>query len=305
MPSAGSASTSSRLPRLDRVERARSRLRCTPRTAVTTPIRGRASRGQAARSRRPAYMPISRTAARARGRAAAASAAARSRCSGCPRCGASRSARPSTVGDRLLGRGLGDAARDSDDERVEPGPPAGRDRAERHEPVGHRRTVTSPSASSSVRRNGPRDHQRGGAGTAASARKRWPSVRSPGSATKSWPGPTRRRIDGRRRGSGARCAQQPAAGEADEVVGGEGGASLRCSWQPRVIRGVRSAGAGVRRRRALDGHGSKCGTGPASAPRAVTDRPAAPASPRAGGSGSRTRRRDARPWRRAGTAPSR
>ena len=39
--------------------------------------------------------------------------------------------------DGLLGRGLGDAARDADDERVEPAAPAGRHGAERRERIRH------------------------------------------------------------------------------------------------------------------------------------------------------------------------
>src|SRR6185369_738979 len=70
--------------------------------------------------------------------------------------------------------------------------------------------------------------------------------------------------------------QQPAAGEAAEVVGGEG-------------RGVGSPGTGPRagRLRALDGHGGKCGTGPGGSRRADDHPPAFAVVVSAGASGAR------------------
>ena len=163
--------------------------------AVTIPIDGRPI---AARSRisPPVYMPISRT-------AAPCSGPRRSTVSGMPTSlfwlpsvrsvavAAGQDAR-----DRLLGGGLRDAPGDAHDERVEaaaPGRRHGVERTERvrdqhHGDVAQRVQGGSPAAGSGTRPT----RNAGAPAPAAAARKRWPSVRSPGSATNSDPGATSR-----------------------------------------------------------------------------------------------------------------
>ena len=141
---------------------------------------------------------------RAPARCGGPSGAGRSRCSRCPRL-----ERPEAGGedgrDRLLGGGLGDAARHADDERIEPGPPVGGDRLERRR---SRRRRGRPS-----RRRGSVVGGRRGRGARQRPRSRpppgtaWPSVRSPGSATNSCPGSTRRE-----------STAAPRIGRADRVI---------------------------------------------------------------------------------------
>jgi hypothetical protein len=72
--------------------------------------------------------------------------------------------RPEDRRDRLLRRGLGDAAGHADDERREPGAPAGGEGAERHERVLHGQHGHVAEGVEDRGGNGPRDDQRGGAG---------------------------------------------------------------------------------------------------------------------------------------------
>ena len=189
MPFAGSASTSSPLAR-STASIVPMRERWTGWTAVTTPMDGRPIAARSAISP-PTYMPISRT-------AAACSGPRRRTVSGrpislfwLPSLLRVRNAVAEDRGDRLLGGGLGDAAGDPDHERGEAGPPAGRHGAERDEPVGDPDDGHVAECAGIGRmagsRAGPRPRD-----ARASARWSWPSVRSPGRATKTLPGSTRR-----------------------------------------------------------------------------------------------------------------
>ena len=141
---AGSASSSSPLA-CSTASSEPMRDRWTGWTAVTTPIDGRPMAARSAISP-PTYMPISRT-------AASCSGPSRRTVSGrpislfwLPSVFAASGRRAEDRGDGLLGRGLGDAPRDADDERVEPRRQPAATAPSAASASATRMTVTSPSA---------------------------------------------------------------------------------------------------------------------------------------------------------------
>ena len=172
--------------------------------------------------------------------------------------GAQRSERRTEDGgDGLLGRGLGDAPRDAHHQRIEARPPAGGDRGQRDEPIRHAEhghvaecvEDRLPDRSADDERGRARE---GGVGQEAVAVGSLAGKGNEELAVAHEPG-----VDGGAANRSAAGAQEAPAGEPAQVVGGEGGSV-----------GSRGLGAGARRLRPLDGHGPKCGTGPAPASRA-------------------------------------
>ena len=221
MPSDGNDLEQLALRPLDRLERADPR-QVHGWTAVTTPIDGGAIAARSAISPET-YMPISSTAASSSG----PSRSQRQRQADLVVLVALRLERPQRAAqdgrDRFLRRGLGDAARDPDDERVEPPPPAGGDRTEPGQGVGdpHDRDVAERHRDRRCRRvtsraAAPRStaSRRMEVAVGPLARQRHEQV------ARGRPDASRRR----RRGSvgpNGRCSRPPVA--ADEIVGREDG----------------------------------------------------------------------------------
>ena len=147
--------------------------------------------------------------------------------------------------DRLLGRGLGDAPGHPDDERVEPAPPAGRDGAERRERIGDPDDRDVAERSTDRRRAGSRGAPPRRARPRRPGRRGRRCARRAGRRT-ARPGSTRRESTAAPRIGSVGAGEEPAAGQADQVVGVRAGAGDR----------ARSRG-----RRIDVGHGGQCRTG--------------------------------------------
>ena len=242
MPSGGSASSSSPLA-ASIASSEPIRARWTGWTAVTTPIRGWAIRARSAISP-PTYMPISRT-------AASCSGPSRRTVSGRPTSlfwlPSLRSVRNRLREDRrdgLLGRGLGDAPGHPDDERAEPAPPAGRHRAERRQRVrdAHDRDVAEDRRVG----DGPGHDDGRRAALDRVGHEGVPVDVLAGQGHEQLAGLDQARIDGGAADGVVGAGEEPAAGQAGQVVGGEDG---------RRDRSLRPG------RRVDVGHGRQCRTG--------------------------------------------
>ena len=219
VPDDGSASSSSPLARsIASSEPIRDR--CTAWTAVTTPIDGRAIAARSAISP-DTYMPISST-------AASSSGPSRSSVSGnpislfwLPSVLSVRRAAPRTVATASFVEVFAMLpvipTTSGSNRRRQPAATA--PRAAR--PSATRTIETSPNAR--TRRPAASRAGRRRRGATASSRWRWPSVRSPGSATNSCPGSTRRESTAAPRiGRSDRASSRPPR-QADEIIGDERG----------------------------------------------------------------------------------
>ena len=188
MPPGGSASSSSPFAR-SIARREPIRDRCTAWTAVTTPIEGRPIRARSAISP-PTYMPISRTAASCSGPSFNTVSGSPTSLFWLPSFLSVRKRVPRTVAIASLADVLAMlpvTPTTSGSKRVRQPAATAWSAASAS---ATRTTVTSPSE---ARSSGGRVTTSAAAPRAtASDRKRWPSVRSPGSATKSCPGWTAR-----------------------------------------------------------------------------------------------------------------
>ncbi len=151
VPSAGSASTSSPLARsIASIEPIRRQVDRLDGGHHADPRLGRS--GQVGDLAADVHAHLEDERPRAPVRGAGGSAAGRSRCSRCPRCGGSGSGWPRTAAIASLVEVLAMLPVMPDDERLEPAPPAGRNRAEGASGSARGRRVTSPQR---LERHGP------------------------------------------------------------------------------------------------------------------------------------------------------
>ena len=297
MPSGGNASTSSPLARSTAAS-VPIRDRWTAWTAVTTPIAGFAIAARSAISP-PTYMPISST-------AASCSGPNRRTVSGSPislfwlpsllsvRRAVPRTAAIASLVDVLAMLPVTPTTTGSK-RRRQPAATAPRAAA----PSGTRTTVTSPSESGSA--SGRVTSTAAAPRRTASPRWAWPSVRSPGRATKSWPGDTRRestaapwmgrsdRVRSRppvhpTRSSAVRVGCPPVSGGGVDGSTSVTDASVACPVLTGRMRRPSSAG-GRRTGPASPSHSSRCaGTARTTSPASPAGRPVPPSAcpPRCG-----------------------